>query len=179
MGAPAVGRTVPAPLRGRADAVPTPTKPPRIALAELPELVSADGDSLLARDERDRQRYGGADLTGHDLTGSTFAECEFLAVTLDDTELRGTRFVESRIVDSFAPTLRAARTTWRDVLVENPRWGSAELFETRATLVDVDLRTTTFATVNGLEGLRGVTIDDSQLSLFAPLLATHLGIRVD
>lgn len=237
MGAPAVGRTAPTQRRGRVDAVPAPTKPPRIALAELPELVSADGDSLLARDERDRQRYGGADLTGHDLTGSTFAECEFLAVTLDDTELRGTRFVESRIVDSFAPTLRAARTTWRDVLVENPRWGSAELFEadvttlhvhggkidylnlrtsrltdvliedctitdldfggcrgtrvslrncrvetldvTRATLVDVDLRTTTFATVNGLEGLRGVTIDDYQLSLFAPLLATHLGIRVD
>ena len=33
--------------------------------------------------------------------------------------------------------------------------------------------------VNGLEGLRGVTIDEYQLSLFAPLFATHLGVVVD
>jgi len=42
----------------------------------------------------------------------------------------------------------------------------------------VDLRSTTLSTVlstvNGLEGLRGVTIDDYQLSLFA----SHFGVVV-
>jgi hypothetical protein len=55
-------------------AVSAPTKPPRIALAELPHLETVDANFLTARDERDRERYEGAQLTGHDLTGSTFAE---------------------------------------------------------------------------------------------------------
>lgn len=196
----------------------------------------ADGSLLVARDEREAERFTRDDLTGYDLTGSSFVECEFEAVTFSGTQLRGARFVESRFTDPFAPTFLAARTTWRDVSVENPRWGSAELFEadltavrisggkidylnlrtsrltdvviedctitdldlggcrgtrialrncrigtldlTRATLQDVDLRSTEFSTVNGLDGLRGATIDDYQLSLFAPLFATHLGVSV-
>jgi len=43
----------------------------------------------------------------------------------------------------------------------------------------VYLRSTTLSTVNELEGLRGVTIDDYQLSLFAPVFASHLGVVVD
>jgi uncharacterized protein YjbI with pentapeptide repeats len=43
----------------------------------------------------------------------------------------------------------------------------------------VDLRTTEFARINGLDGLRGATIDDLQLSLFAQALAGHLGILVE
>jgi uncharacterized protein YjbI with pentapeptide repeats len=213
------------------------TRPPRIDLAVLPELDDVDGGLLVRNDERDRERYRDSDLSGRDLTGSAFTECEFSATTLDGTQLRGARFVECRLTDSFAPSLLAARTSWRDVLVVNPRWGSAELFDadltalylrggkidylnlrtstitdlliedctitdldlggcrgtrialrncrietldlTRAVLQDVDLRSTTLSTVNGLDGLRGVTIDDYQLSLFAPLFADHLGVVVD
>jgi uncharacterized protein YjbI with pentapeptide repeats len=43
----------------------------------------------------------------------------------------------------------------------------------------VDLRTSEFSRINGLDGLRGATIDDLQLSLFASALASHLGIRVE
>ncbi|MHC5795799.1 pentapeptide repeat-containing protein [Lacisediminihabitans sp. FW035] len=212
-------------------------RPPRIDLAVLPVLDEVDGASLLRNDERDRERYSDSDLSARDLTGSVFTECEFSTPILDGTQLRGSRFVECRLTDSFAPSLLAARTSWRDVLVVNPRWGSAELFEadltsvhvsggkidylnlrtskitdlliedctitdldlggcrgtrialrncrietldlTRAVLADVDLRSTTLATVNGLDGLRGVTIDDYQLSLFAPLFASYLGVAVD
>ena len=214
-----------------------PTTAPWIPLVPLPDLVVIDGRSITRNDERDRERYCDADLTGYDLTAIHFTECDFAAVSLDDAQLRGARFVECRISDCFAPSLRAAGTTWREVVIVNPRWGSAELFEadiasmhlrggkidylnlrtstitdlliedctitdldlggcrgtrialrncrletldvTRATLADVDLRSTTLSTVNGLEGLRGVTIDDYQLSLFAPLFASHLGVVVD
>ncbi|QNE47203.1 pentapeptide repeat-containing protein [Glaciihabitans sp. INWT7] len=214
-----------------------PTKAPRMPLVSLPPLDQTDGTLLARNDEREREHYRESDLTGYDLTGSLFTECDFSAVTLDGTQLRGARFVECLISDSFAPSLLAARTTWREGVIVNPRWGSAELFEaditsvhlrggkidylnlrtstitdlliedctitdidlggcrgtrialrncrvdtldvTRATLADVDLRSTSLATVNGLEGLRGVTIDDYQLSLFAPLFASHLGVVVD
>lgn len=214
-----------------------PARPPRISPLSLPALDAIDGRLLIDRDERDREHYRDSDLTGYDLTGTSFTECDFSSVTLDDAQLRGARFSESRITDSFAPSLLAARTHWREVLIENPRWGSAELFEadlasvyvrggkidylnlraskitdlliedctitdldlggcrgtrielrncrletldvTRAALADVDIRSTSLRTVTGLEGLRGVTIDEYQLSLFAPLFATHLGVVVD
>ena len=43
---------------------------------------------------------------------------------------------------------------------------------TCAALADVDIRQTTLRALTGLEGMRGVTIDDYQFSLFAPLFAT-------
>ncbi len=214
-----------------------PAKPPRITLVPLPALDAIDGRLLVGGDERDREHYRDSDLTGYDLAGTSFMECDFSSVILDDAQLRGSRFAESRITDSFAPSLLAARTHWREVLIDNPRWGSAEFYEadlasvhvrggkidylnlraskisdlliedctitdldlggcrgarielrncrletldvTRATLADVDIRSTTLRSVNGLEGLRGVTIDEYQLSLFAPLFATHLGVVVD
>ena len=215
----------------------TPAQPPRITVSPRRVLDAFDGRLLTRNDDRDRELYRDADLTGYDLTGSAFTECDFFAVTVNDTQLRGSRFVECRFSDSFAPSLLAARTHWREVLIENPRWGSAELFDadlasvhlrggkidylnlrnstitdlliedctitdldlggcrgtrialrdcrietldvSRAALVDVDLRSTTPSTILGLGGMRGVTIDDYQLSLFAPLFASELGLIVD
>ena len=47
-----------------------------------------------------------------------------------------------------------------------------------ATCEHVDLRGSWFRVVNGLEGLKGATIDDAQLMELAPLLARHIGVRV-
>jgi hypothetical protein len=33
--------------------------------------------------------------------------------------------------------------------------------------------------VHGLDGLRGVTVDESQLALLAPLLGAHVGLIVE
>lgn len=52
-------------------------------------------------------------------------------------QFRAARFMESRLTQSFAPTFLAARTTWRDVLIENPRWGSAEFFDSELNSVHI------------------------------------------
>jgi len=213
------------------------TQPPVVSFTAPGVLDDVDAALLRSGDEREGERYSDADLTGVDLSSANFIECEFDAVTLADTQLRGARFVDTLLTASFAPTLLAGRSTWRDSLVQNPRWGSAELFDaelnslhirggkidylnlrgarltnvliedcqigeldlggirgdrvairacrigtldlTRAMCKDVDIRGSEFSTVNGLEGLRGVTVDDAQLSLLAPVLAAHIGLVVE
>ena len=214
----------------------TTAKPPAVPFT-APRVDNADALELRASDEREGERYVDADLSDYDLSGANFIECEFDAVTLTDTQLRGARFVDTLVTASFAPTLLAGRTTWRDALVQSPRWGSAEMFDadlnsvritggkidylnlrgsrltnviiencqigeldlggvradrvairdcrigtldlSRATCVTVDIRGSEFSVVNGLEGLRGVTVSEEQLGLLAPILASHLGIVVD
>ena len=216
---------------------PKGTQPPVVSLAAPGNVVDVDAALLRSSDEREGERYSDADLSDYDLSGASFVQCEFDAVTLTSTQLRGARFVDSRITASFAPTLTAGRTTWRDTLVQSPRWGSAELFDadlnavhirggkidylnlrssrltnvliedcqlgeldlggirgdrvairncrigtldlTGARCVNVDIRGSEFSTVNGLEGLRGVTVDDYQLSMLAPVLASHIGLLVE
>lgn len=86
---------------------------------------------------------------------------------------------------------------WRDVRLGRSRLGSVELYDAtmqsvqidgsklyfvnlrNATLTDVDLRSSDFRALHGVEGMRGCVIDDSQLSLMAPLFAAHLGIIVE
>ena len=218
---------------GRADE----TKPPSVGWAQPPHLADAAPAALLAGDTIEGARFVDADLSGLNLQQVSFLECVLEAPRLDGTELRGVRFVETLVEASFAPRLMAGRSTWRDARIVNPRWGSAELFESEFRAVhisggkidflnlrqsnltnlliedctigeldfggaklervalrncrigtlemrgarntDVDLRSSTFTTIAGLEGLRGVTIDDEQLSLLAPVLAAHLGLRVE
>lgn len=212
------------------------TQPPLLDF-RAPEVEDADAAALAPNTTHESQRFAGFDLSALDLTDSGFLECELDGLTLSETQLRGSRIIESLITASFAPILLASRTTWRDVRIERPRWGSAELYDAELTAVhivggkidylnlrdsrltnvliegctigeldlrrtrlsrvalrdctvgsmeldrasakDVDIRSSQFSVVNGLDGLRGVTIDDGQLSLFAPLLAQHLGIVVE
>jgi len=215
----------------------TGTKPPVVAFTPPGRVDDADALGLRASDEREGERYADADLSDYDLSGANFVECEFDAVTLTDTQLRGARFVDTLLTASFAPTLLAGRTTWRDTMVQSPRWGSAEMFDadlgsvhlrggkidylnlrssrltnvliedcqigeldlggirgdrvairncrvgtldlTRATCANVDIRGSEFSGINGLEGLRGVTVSEEQLTQLAPVLAGHLGIVVE
>jgi uncharacterized protein YjbI with pentapeptide repeats len=212
------------------------TQPPLLDF-HAPEVKDGDAGALTAKAPHEGQRFAGLDLSALDLTDSAFLECELDGLSLGETQLRGSRLVESLLSASFAPVLLASRTTWRDVRVERPRWGSAELYDSelgavhvvggkidylnlrdsrltnvllegctigeldlrrarlervslrdctigsmeldRASAKDVDIRSSQFSVVNGLDGLRGVTIDDLQLSLLAPLLAQHLGIVVE
>ncbi|WP_082489945.1 pentapeptide repeat-containing protein [Frigoribacterium sp. Leaf172] len=109
------------------------TDAPRLDPVDPRGLVDLGTDLLGAHDSRELERYIDADLTDRDLEGTSFSDCVFESPRLGATRLRGARFVESVLSDSFAPELAAARSTWRDVRVERPRWGSAELF-------DADLR---------------------------------------
>jgi uncharacterized protein YjbI with pentapeptide repeats len=60
--------------------------------------------------------------------------------------------------------------------VERCRIGTLDV--SHATLVDVDLRGASLSTVNGLDGLAGAWINQTQLLELAPLIAGHLGIRI-
>ncbi|MCU1526339.1 MAG: hypothetical protein JWP75_102 [Frondihabitans sp.] len=210
---------------------------PRLDVVDPQELEEVRADLLGSRQSHDAELLADADLTDVDLEGSSFTECSLERLVLGGAKLRGSRFIESVIIDSFAPALSAPRTTWRDVRVDRPRWGSAEIFDselqsvrleggkidylnfrestlhdvviescsigeldlggvvadrvalidcrigsldvTRARLSSFDLRSSTFDGVSGLEGLRGVVIDDAQLTLLAPALARHVGLIVE
>jgi uncharacterized protein YjbI with pentapeptide repeats len=104
-------------------------KPPIISFAAPPILTDANALRLRAGESREGERFSDADLTDFDLTGSSFLDCEFDSVTFTGAQLRASRFVETVISASFAPTLVASRTTWREVQIVNPRWGSAELYD--------------------------------------------------
>ena len=223
---------------GRSGAAPGGgTDAPRIDHVDPTGLVDVTGDSLAPHDDRERERLVDADLADRDLEGVVLRECVLEAPRLGGARLRGARLVETVVADSFAPELAAGRSTWHDVRVERPRWGSAELFDadwrsvrvvggkidylnlrgarltdvvlegcsigeldlggaealrvalvdcrvgtldvTRASLAHVDLRTTSFDRVDGLDGLRGATVDALQLQVLAPALAAHLGLVVD
>jgi uncharacterized protein YjbI with pentapeptide repeats len=105
------------------------TRAPRIRALRLPQLVEPNPAELEIDDERERERFVGVDLTGRDLMGIKFAECELDGVGLSDADLRSARFIETRLMRVNAPVLRAPRSTWRDVVIEQSRVGSGELFE--------------------------------------------------
>jgi uncharacterized protein YjbI with pentapeptide repeats len=209
---------------------------PRLAPVRPGELRDVPAPDFRRGVRYDGVRYSRASGDGLDLAGTVFAECEFAGVSFNETQLRGATFRDCLLAEVYAPVLTAARSSLRDVEIGNPRWGSAELYEsgwqsvridggkldyvnlrgskltdvqisdciideldlgsctaTRvalknctigsldfsgARLKDFDLRSTDFRTISGLGSLAGLVIDDYQLSLLAPLLATHLGVVV-
>jgi uncharacterized protein YjbI with pentapeptide repeats len=105
------------------------TRAPGIRALRLPELNDASTAQLEIDDERERERFVDIDLSGRDLMGIKFAECELDGVSLSDADLRSARFIESRLTRVNAPVLRAPLSTWREVVIEHSRVGSGELFE--------------------------------------------------
>ncbi|MHA7239478.1 pentapeptide repeat-containing protein [Arthrobacter sp. TMS1-12-1] len=216
---------------------PRSTPAPRLSLQPPTGLTRVDAPQLLDGDHREGEHYERVVLDGEDLAGITLQECVLGAVSLNDTELRGARFLGCSFEDLFAPVLRAPRSIWRRTSLRRTRWGSAELYDTRldgvhldggkldyvnlraaqltdvlvsgciigeldltgaratrlalrdctigtltldgARLEDTDLRTSSFRGINGLDGLRGATIDEHQLLLLAPVLAEGMGLRVE
>ncbi|WP_223883747.1 pentapeptide repeat-containing protein [Pseudarthrobacter sp. BIM B-2242] len=209
---------------------------PRISEVRLEDLTEDPSPDFRRGETYDGVRYSRAAADGLELSGTDFAECEFQGASFNETQLRGAGFRDCVLSELYAPVFRAARSTWRDVQLNNPRLGSAELYEsgwqsvrvdggkldflnlrgakltdvlitdciineldlgsaagtrvalenctigtldlTGARLKDFDIRGTDFRTISGLGSLAGVVIDDYQLSLLAPLLAAHLGMRV-
>ncbi|UXM90840.1 pentapeptide repeat-containing protein [Paenarthrobacter sp. JL.01a] len=95
---------------------------------------------------------------------------------LDYVNLRGSKLMDVQISDCIINELDLGGCVGTRVALKNCTIGTLDV--TGAKLKDVDLRTSEFRGINGLAGLAGVVIDDYQLSLMAPLLAGHLGIRV-
>lgn len=107
------------------------TLPPRLDAIHLNGLEDGDPGSLGAHERSDGERFIDADLTALDLTGSLFSGCEFLSCTAHATDFRTASFIETRFHRLNAPVLQAPRARFRDVIVENSRIGSGELYEAR------------------------------------------------
>ncbi|VXB99398.1 Pentapeptide repeat-containing protein [Arthrobacter sp. 9AX] len=136
---------------------------PRLSPVVLADL---DGDSppALRRGERhDGGRYSRVQADGLELAGTDFAECEFQGVSFSDTQLRGSSFRDCILAELYAPVFRAARTTWRDVELRNPRLGSAELYESGWQSVRIDGGKLDFLNLRGAK-LADVLITDCIIS---------------
>ncbi|MDQ0031178.1 pentapeptide repeat-containing protein [Arthrobacter bambusae] len=95
---------------------------------------------------------------------------------LDFLNLRGSKLTDVVITGCIINELDLGACTATRMVLRDCTIGTLDV--TGAKLKDVDLRGSDFRTINGMGGLSGVVIDDYQLSLLAPLLAGHLGIRV-
>ncbi|MFC5928709.1 pentapeptide repeat-containing protein [Cryobacterium melibiosiphilum] len=96
---------------------------------------------------------------------------------LDFVNLRNATLTDVLLSNCIIDELDLGSATLQRVELQNCRIGTLDVTGARCT--DVDLRSSEFSAIHGLEGLRGATIDDAQLALLAPLLAAHLGIRVE
>ena len=106
------------------------TRRPVLERLVLPELQDLEADELRAQDMYDAVRVTGGDLSGRDLTGATFTECELLGLTAHETVLQHARLIETRIDRLNAPVLNATRSTWRDVELTGSRIGALDIDDT-------------------------------------------------
>lgn len=148
---------------------------PRITFTEPTGLIDADVQTLVPHQSREGERFEGGDLSGVDLGGASFMECALNGLVLTDAGLRGARFVDTRLTASFATSLVAARTTWRRVRVDSPRWGSAELFDAGLESVTIHGGKIDFLNLRGAK-LTDVLIEDAQITELD--LAGFTGTRV-
>jgi uncharacterized protein YjbI with pentapeptide repeats len=95
---------------------------------------------------------------------------------LDFLNLRGAKLTDVLISDCIINELDLGSATGTRVALKNCTIGSLDL--SGAKLKDFDLRSSGFRSISGLGSLGGVVIDEHQLNLLAPLLASHLGLTV-
>jgi uncharacterized protein YjbI with pentapeptide repeats len=111
---------------------------PRLSPVNLEDIQDDPAPDFRRGERYDGVRYSRAAADGLELSGTDFAECEFQGVSFNDTQLRGATFRDCILSELYAPVFRAARSTWRDVQLNNPRLGSAEMYETGWESVRID-----------------------------------------
>ncbi len=104
-------------------------KAPKITKVKLGELTTPDPREVLDGDMRDGEHYVRADFSDRDLNAASFTGCQFDQVQLMGADLRGAHFTGGRWSDVDAPVLRGPRSSWRNMIIERSRIGSAELYE--------------------------------------------------
>lgn len=96
---------------------------------ELPDLADGRVSDLAERADLSGLRFAGLDLSGRDLTGSRFVECELSDLVVEDTKLTAVRLIDCSLENLDVPVLLAARPMWRNVSLRASRVGSAELYD--------------------------------------------------
>jgi uncharacterized protein YjbI with pentapeptide repeats len=128
--------------------------PPRAPSMRLEDLAAGFLGDLSPGGSAEALTFTDIDLTGISLSGATVSECDLDGVRGPEADLRGARLLESRIRSIDVPVFRAPRSTWRDVMVDGGRLGSAELYETSWTAVRIT------GCKLGFVNLRGATLTD-------------------
>ncbi|ADX74299.1 hypothetical protein Asphe3_31910 [Pseudarthrobacter phenanthrenivorans Sphe3] len=121
------------PGSGRPDAAA-----PRLVPVLLQDLVDVDEPHFQRGERYDGERYSRVRADGLDLGGTDFAECVFQGASFNEAQLRGSTFRDCILAELYAPVFRAARSTWKEVELRNPRLGSAELYESGWQSVHID-----------------------------------------
>lgn len=114
------------------------SRAPRLSPVTLKGLEPNEDRFFSSGDSHDGQLFDGTDFAGTDLTSTDFLECELRRPTFHNAQMRGVRFRDVILADSFAPVLKASRSSWRDVEITAPRWGSAELYDSSWANVRID-----------------------------------------
>lgn len=130
------------------------TKAPRLERVDPQNLAAGYAGDLGANSGIDALAFEALSLETFALDFATVSESTFAGVIADEAEMRSIRIVDSALNGFNVPVLRAARSTWRDVVIRESRIGSAELYES-------GLRAIRFENCKlGYVNLRGSTLFD-------------------
>ncbi len=132
------------------------------------DLADSTWREVIVRDARIGALSGpGASLTHVRIRGGK----------IDYLGLAGSRLRDVAIEDCVVGELDLGGAEVRNLAI---RGGAVERLDVNgARLTGLDLRRTRLGTVSGVDGLRGAVFAPDQLLELAPLLAAHLGIRIE
>ncbi|WP_134739552.1 pentapeptide repeat-containing protein [Nocardioides sp. 503] len=119
----------------------------------------------------------GARLGSVEAYETSWQSVHFVGCKLSFVNLRGAELLDVAFTDCVIEELDLLSTSARRIAFPGTRIGRLNLQQAR--LEHVDLRGCELESVDGLDGLRGVTISPAQLDLLAPLLAREKGLKVE
>ena len=117
-------------------------------------------------------RIGAWELYDADVESLLMENCRLGFVNLAGTALRDVLIRATRIDELDLSGIDAQRVRFEDCRVGTLRLRGG-------SLSDVDLRGLEMSVVDGVDSLAGTTISGEQLTELAPLMAAHLGLRVE
>lgn len=117
-------------------------------------------------------RIGSAELYESGLRAVRIENCKLGYVNLRGANLFDVLFVNCTIDELDLGQAKASRVAFEDCSIR-------VLELNNATVTDFDIRGVDVQEVAGIRNLAGVTIDDLQLTMLAPVIAAHLGIIVE
>jgi len=117
-------------------------------------------------------RIGAWELYDADVESVLVEDCRLGFANLAGTAVRDLLIRGTRIDELDLSGIEAERVRFEDCQVGTLRLRGG-------SLSDVDLRGLEMRVVSGVDSLGGATVSGEQLTELAPLLAQHLGLRVD
>lgn len=94
-----------------------------------PVLREGTASDLAERGLQERVRFCGLDLSGLDLSGSTFEECELQRLGISEANLQAAHWLRTVAGNLQIPALNAHRIGMRQVRLDACRFGGADLAE--------------------------------------------------